>query len=135
MSFIDRIHGWCCLGLSLMITAGYLAGCGPSTPVVEYAKVAGKVTYNGEPLKMGKVSFQPAFGARAVGEIGPDGTYNLKAAVGPNTVMIESHEPGAEPGGPEAEKMMKSDPVTYIPLQYATNTSGLSFEVKKGQAN
>jgi hypothetical protein len=93
------------------------------------------VTYQGKALKMGTVSFQPPFGARAVGDIQPDGTYKLKGVVGPNTVMIASHEPGAEPGGPEAQKLMKTDPKTYIPMSYASNASGLSFEVKKVPLN
>lgn len=124
-----------CLVLGLMVLSGHFAGCGPRAPKVEYADVAGKVTYKGEALKMGTVSFQPTFGARAVGEIKPDGTYTLKGVVGPNTVMIESHEPSALPGGPEAAKGMKTEAKTYIPMTYAASTSGLSFEVKKVQLN
>jgi hypothetical protein len=136
MRFLDRLPGGlCCLVLGFLVLCGCFAGCGPSQPKIEYADVAGKVTYKGEALKMGTVSFQPASGARAVGDIQPDGTYKLKGVVGPNTVMIESHEPSAKPGGPEAEKMMKSDAKTYIPMSYASNASGLKFEVKKVKVN
>lgn len=117
-----------------MASALGLAGCNRG-PVIKYADVDGKVSYKGEALKMGTVSFQPAFGARAVAEIKENGTFSMKGVVGPNTVMIESHEPGAEPGGPDAPKMMKSDPKTYIPIKYASNQSGLKFEVKEGTKN
>lgn len=130
--FQPRAYGRALILLSMVIPA---AGCGSRGPKIEYADVVGKVTYKGEALKMGTVSFQPTFGARAVGDIGKDGTYKLKGVVGPNTVTIASHEPGAEPGGPDAQKMMKSDPKTYIPMKYASNDSGLKFEVKPGKPN
>jgi hypothetical protein len=114
---------------------GHSTGCGPRQPKIEYADVTGKVSYKGEPLKMGTVSFQPTFGARAVGDIQSDGTFKLKGVVGPNTVTIASHEPGAQPGGPDAQKMMKSDPKTYIPMKYSTAASGLKFDVQGGKAN
>ena len=60
------IHGrTCCLGLALGLIVGHLAGCGSSEPTVELAEVTGKVTYQGEALKMGTVSFQPPSGPRA----------------------------------------------------------------------
>lgn len=131
--FIDNSTG--CLMLGFVIVCGNLAGCGPSGPQIEYADVTGKVSYKGVALKMGQVSFQPEFGARAVGEIKEDGTYQLRGVVGPNSVTIESHEPGALPGAPDAPRMMKSEPKTYIPYKYATSSSGLKFDVKAGTTN
>lgn len=131
---IDQVRV-CSLGVLLMILGGGLAGCGSGAPKIEYADVTGKVTYKGEALKMGQVSFQPATGARTVGEIQKDGTYSLKGVVGKNAVAIESHEPSAAPDSPDAPKMKKADPITYIPLKYAGNSSGLSFEVKAGTKN
>lgn len=125
----------CCFGLVLGLITVQFAGCGPSKPVVEYAEVKGKVTYNDDPVKIGTVTFQPDFGAPSVGNIQADGTYTLTGVVGLNTVSIESHEPSAEPGGPDAAKAMTQPPVTYIPMKYASVDGGLKYEVKAGETN
>ena len=52
--------------------AGLLAGCGPGEePHPETVPVQGKVTYQGQPVPKGTVTFQPASGQPAVGEIQP----------------------------------------------------------------
>lgn len=126
---------WSCFVLLISASVNGLAGCGPSEPVVEYADVKGELSYNGEALPKGTITFQPEFGSRTVADIQPDGSYSMKAVVGKNTVMIESHEPGAEPGGPDAAKMMHSDPEAYIPIKYSAPSSGLTAEVKAGETN
>ncbi len=55
-----------------------LSGCGSSGP--EMAWVGGKVTYKGQPVPRGLVSFQTtaADGRNATGMIQPDGSYELQ---------------------------------------------------------
>lgn len=55
-----------------------LSGCGSSGP--EMASVSGKVTYNGQPVPKGTISFQTTDpdGRNATGMIQPDGSYELQ---------------------------------------------------------
>lgn len=110
-----------------------LTGCGFSdAPKREYADVTGTITYQGEPVTMGTVMFQPASGAPVIGEIQGDGTYEIKAVVGPNEVMIF----GGERLDPEEQAQRKADnsppPENLLPAKYATPASGLTFEVVPG---
>lgn len=126
--------GWfCCVmlvGLALALTSG---GCrrGP-----EIVSVSGKVTFNGQPLKFGSVTFQPQKGQPARGEIQSDGTFTLStfkpgdgAVVGPHKVRVacyESQRAPANTGGGE-----QSLGKLLIPVKYTFfDQSGLTAEVK-----
>lgn len=70
-----------------------LAGCGGGG--MKTAVVRGKVTYKGAAVPNGTVSFIPASGPAATGEIQPDGSYTLTtyrsgdgAVLGPHKVVI-----------------------------------------------
>jgi Protein of unknown function (DUF1559) len=52
-----------------------LLGCAESRP--KTAVVTGKVTYQGKPVPHGTITFVPANGPAATGEIRPDGSYTL----------------------------------------------------------
>lgn len=112
-------------------------GCGgPPAPVFEYGDVKGKVTYKGEALKMGTVSFQPERGSPGVGEIGPDGTYSLKTITGVNKVKIVSEEAPKPPAGPDDPNRAKggtAPPKKFIPDKFGTGEAGLTFTVKTGE--
>lgn len=109
----------------------FIAGCGgPTGPVRKYADVSGKVSYKGVPLKMGTVMFQPASGPFASGTIQPDGTYRLKAEIGPNSVSIISRDP-EDPTPPDPAKLTTIvRPKSHIPEKYGEPASGLQFDVK-----
>lgn len=83
-------------------------GCGSSGP--EMASVTGKVTYNGQPVPLGTVSFQstdPKGGRNASGAIQPDGTY---------TLQTEEPGDGAQVGDYRVGIVAREDPVLdYIP--------------------
>lgn len=114
---------------------GLIAGCGPSAPKREFGDVTGKVAYKGAPLKMGKITFQPPFGSSTVAEIQSDGSYNLKAVVGANVVMIVSREePKEEPKTDKPNKPTGKEqpPKNLIPPEYGTPGGKLTFEVKAG---
>lgn len=113
----------CCLSM---------VGCGgPEGPVRNYADVTGKVSYQGVPLKMGTVVFQPASGPFASGQIQPDGTYRLKGEIGENSVRITSRDPEdtAPPDPANLTKIVR--PKSHIPEMYGEPQSGLKFIVKE----
>ncbi|MDA0835282.1 MAG: hypothetical protein O2955_19280 [Planctomycetota bacterium] len=118
--------------LFLGVLIGVFCGCGggDDAPVREYADVTGKVTYNGEALTKGKVMFQPPSGAMVVGDIQADGTYSLKGVIGPNSVAIESRDDQGQMSADNPKS--RQEPKSYIPPEYGTPASGLSFEVKAG---
>ena len=60
---------------TLVVVALLPVGCGPSYPTCY--PVSGKVTFNGEPVTQGTVTFYPADGRSAIGKIQPDGSYSL----------------------------------------------------------
>lgn len=134
LTLIYSHRGWFS-GLVLMWSALALAegGChrGP-----EIVPVSGKVTYNGQPLKFGSVTFQPQKGQPARGEIQSDGTFTLStfkpgdgAVVGPHKVRVacyESQRAPAKTGGGE-----QSLGKLLIPVKYTFfDQSGLTADVK-----
>jgi len=98
--------------------------------------VSGKVTYNGQPLKFGSVTFQPRSGQPARGEIQNDGTFTLStnkegdgAAVGMHQVRIACYESqrAAKPAGGGEQSLGK----LLIPVHYTLfDQSKLTAEVK-----
>ena len=122
------------LGLILCL----VAGCGAPTELKrEYADVTGKVSHKGAALTMGTVSFQPPAGAAVEGKIGADGTYSLKAVIGPNKVMVISREEAPGPVGPDpaarkAAEAASAKPKVFVPEIYGTAATTLSFTVKAG---
>lgn len=107
-----------------------LLGCGRRTNEPPLADVAGKVTYKGQPLKSGKIQFSHDLGRPYSQDLGPDGTYKMKAGVGHCKVTVEAREAGASikdrPG-------MSAPGKSLIPDKYmSTGKSGLTFDVKPG---
>ena len=121
-------------GIFCALVLGQLLGCGGGQPQVTTAEVAGKVTYKGQPLKLGTVSFQPPTGAFVSGDIKPDGTYSLKGVVGLNSVRIVSQEGAAIPAdATPQERKAAPPPKNLIPEVYGNSSSKLTFEVKPGK--
>jgi len=121
---------WAFCSCALLIQS---AGCGgPAGPKRVYSDVTGRVTFKGEPLKMGKVMFQPSSGPFASGDIEADGTYSLEAEIGPNTVMIVSSDPESPVSGDPSVRKNAPPPKSHIPEEYGTLNSGLEFEVEAG---
>lgn len=132
--------------LLLLVSLG-LAGCGPAT-----ATVSGKVSYKGQFLKGGNVTFVSLEGKpSASASIKEDGTYTItKVGVGKVKICVETQSlnpagkgktpmhysppPGAKPpegfsAGPDPATMAK----LYVPIppQYANpETTDLTYEVK-----
>jgi hypothetical protein len=128
-----------------------LAGCGSGRP--QTAKVEGKVTYAGQPVTFGEITFYPRQGRSATGRIQADGTYRLTtfsegdgALLGQHTVTIKAvkfPEPANQPKSMNEEiaRDLKgggrqgphAQPHWLVPSRYAQrDTSGLKAEVRKG---
>ncbi len=112
-------------------------GCGSSGP--EMASVHGKVTYNGQPVPKGTVSFQstaPEGGRNATGMINPDGTYTLQtenpgdgAQLGEYRVAISARDDAILDYIPKKPV----PPKRLVPEKYENpDTSGLTATVKSG---
>jgi hypothetical protein len=111
------------------VFACLFVGCMPSQPKRDTSLVEGIVTYNGEPLTMGQVIFQPESGPYAAGDIEPDGTYSLNAVTGLNHVQIISCDPEEETPIAERVPGTRKPPKSHIPERYSSGQSPLSFEV------
>jgi len=114
----------------LLVVLGAVVSCSTGTKM---ASVSGKVTYKGKPLKAGQIVFIDSKGKSAGAEIGADGRYEVKAAVGENAVMVES-QGSAGAAVKSAEGYSKSMPgKSLIPERYQSPaTSGLKYTVKAG---
>jgi hypothetical protein len=128
---------WRTLALSttLAVTIG---GCGSSAPDrPATVPVKGKVTYKGQPVTKGTVSFQPDQGSPATAEIQPDGTYSL-STFQPGDGAVPGHyrvgiiantaDPTMIPGSTPGYK----PPKDLVPKKYNDPmTSGLEATVSK----
>lgn len=121
-----RTASWLAAGLVIC----QFAGCsGDKLPKQQLAPVSGKVTYKGEPLKLGRIVFQPERGNGAATDIKSDGTYTLSGVVGKNVVTVASQEAAST-----NDKGLPNPAKSFIPEKYSLpGQSDLSFEVKDGQ--
>ena len=109
-----------------------LVGCGG--PDAGRASISGKVTFDGEPVKMGQISFEPQGQGRVgIAQI-VDGAYQMPPQQGPTpgkyTVRITADRPSSKPAA-------ASDPSgrgagesyeQYIPVKY-NQRSELSVDI------
>lgn len=124
--------------LVLLVCAPLVAGCGPAGP--ERAEVSGTVTFNGQPVEQGAISFFPApgvTGPEAGGEI-KDGKYHIPKKTGPvvgkNRVELRSfqksgrmiQDPTGKPG------TMAEEIANIFPDEYGRQST-LVKEVKSGR--
>ncbi len=115
--------------MMLVVLAG---GCGPRRPPL--APVSGQVTYEGKPLKTGKIQFLPAEGRSATGKIRDGRIEEVGTFDRGDGVLVGSHRVAIyafirEPVGMEA-------PPWVIPQRYGDPaTSGLTAEIRSGKTN
>lgn len=116
---------------------GPIAGCSESLDRPKTFPVAGKVTYKGQPVPKGTITFQPDQGQASVGEIQPDGAYRLStfgegdgAVPGHYRVYVISNtaDPNLMPGSSPGWK----PPKDLVPAKYGkAETSGLETTVSE----
>ena len=133
-----RTRSLCVVALSAILTM-LAGGCGEKSEFPATEPVSGKVTYKGQPVTKGTITFQSDAGQTATGMIGPDGTYTLStfgekdgAIPGHHKVMVIANDadptlmPGSSPG--------YKTPKDLVPKKYSElNTSGLEADVAKGK--
>src|SRR5262245_45677289 len=130
--------GW----VVLLLFLPSLAGCGAKKTAV----VSGAVTYKGQPLTVGAVTFHGADGRIESANIDPQGNYTMsQAPVGPVTVTVAVSQPRLapvardnRPGGkpvkhPGEEQAGPALKPVNIPGKYKDpSSSGLTFTVNQG---
>jgi hypothetical protein len=130
----------CCVSWTLLL----VAGCGGAEDGPPRQRVSGTVKWNGEPLKQGRIQFQPTGqGGPAGGASIVDGSYAIANAEGlvPGKYQVliygaadaaqpSSVQPGLPGDAPPPKKAVK-DP---IPDQYNAKTR-LTAEVTKDGTN
>jgi hypothetical protein len=139
MVFFSRgrlAYGLCLAVASLAMAAA--SGCGPSK-----ASVTGTVTYSGQPLPSGTITFASEAGAKPV-KASPitDGKYTITDFIaGPAKVTVLTTPPPSgggkpPPGAPAIAVPTTAAPGKYVPIPAKYNNpqqSGLSYDVKGGE--
>jgi hypothetical protein len=109
-----------------------IGGCGPSggAPALETVPVKGKVTYKGQPLARGVVTFEPrGSGRAATGEIEPDGAFELTTLKKGDGAAPGKHRVSVSGTGPSAKAEL-------VPRKYTeVNTSKLEVEVTRDKTD
>jgi hypothetical protein len=116
-----------------VVTFACLLGCGGAD--ASRASISGKVTFDGAPVTMGQISFEP----QGPGRIGiaqiVDGAYQMPPQQGPTpgkyTVRITADRPSSKPAAsaPDASGRGAGESYEqYIPVKYNTR-SELSVEI------
>lgn len=112
-------------------------GCGgTNTDLPSTTPVTGKVTYQGQPVSNGLVTFHPSDGSKpASGQTGKNGDFTLStfergdgAVFGKHKVTIVAYPEGQD------VSIVPADKLTYtVPKKYVNEaTTSLEVEVKKG---
>ena len=111
-------------GLAVFSAAGLVLAAGCSDSGLKLGRVSGKVTYKGQPVQGGIVSFMPdeakgTVGPPASGAIGSDGSYTMStnssgdgALVGYHKVAVVGVDPN--PVNPGAAVDPESNPEGYM---------------------
>jgi len=106
------------------------AGCNPSGP--KLAQVSGTVTWNGEPIPAGNISFFQVDGnSNEVGGTITNGKYDL--GVPPGKCRVEIHASREKPGQKDTVMGLRAREA-YIPIRYNSKTI-LTAEVQENSKN
>ncbi len=150
----DLRSRWCSLGL-ICLAGAFVAGCsGTDAPAL--APVSGTVTLKGAPLAEAQVTLVPEKGPVAMGISDLEGKFKLKtgsldgAVVGSGKVAVNAS--GGQDSGLDAnmtpedmqamaiagtldEAMNKQNKPLINEKYTRADTSGITFDVKKGEEN
>ena len=114
------------------LSAAVPLGCGRTGPPT-YG-VEGRVTYRGQPLPLGTVSFLPEKGVLAAAGIGHDGRFSLRLPAGHYGVAVNAVQP--PPSGVDLLETNYVPPPPLVPTKYARlATSGLAAHVEPRHDN
>ncbi len=94
----------------------------------ETVPVKGKVTYKGQPVTQGVVTFEPVDAGRvATGDIQSDGTFVLTTVKTGDGAVVGRHKVGVGVSGPAGKKSRETLPGKYG----SVNLSGLEAKVSR----
>jgi hypothetical protein len=116
---------------ALVLLVALVFGCAPSGP--KTYPVSGTVTFDGQPLQDGYVTF-----VSSGGDIGPDagkisaGEFSFRAQAGPKRVEIQANRP--KPGAAADPAMGAVPQEQFIPSHYNLQST-LTAEVKPDGEN
>lgn len=122
--------------LSLLLLALCALGCGKSGP--ERAAIEGNVTFNGQALKEGTITFFPTKGGVTAGGKIENGRYSLDAdqgpTLGPNRIKVNAFGKSGRKeyvtyGDPTSG--LKDEVIEIIPAKYNVKST-LEFDVQSG---
>jgi hypothetical protein len=119
------------------------AGCG-SDNGLDLARVSGKVTYKGEPIKNGTIIFQPdeskgTTGPQAIGTITSDGSYILSSETAGDGAVVGHHKIGIlgledKPAeGAAAMPNPEEDPLKFMAAKAQAGIDAAKNARKSGQ--
>ena len=118
--------------LGFLVCGFWPIGCGSSGPPT--GSLSGRVTYNGQPLTTGVITFvNEKTGIGDGCDLDSSGSYRISSIqVGEYRVALQGHPPPPEP--PQSLKQGQKSWKLNIPAEYqAPQTSGLTATVKKGK--
>jgi hypothetical protein len=117
-----------------------VAGCGSGNGL-NLARVRGKVTYKGEPIRNGTIVFMPdeskgTTGPQAVGTITSDGSYILSSESSGDGAVVGYHNVGilGLESNPISEKALPDpgeDPLKYLAEKTASGLKAANENAKK----
>ncbi len=118
--------GWVCLCVTALVLTGCGGGGGKPT-----GSVAGKVTYNGNPVAAGNVNLLSTAGVGAQAAIS-NGAYKIDSPLpaGEYSVYVSAPLPTPQPPGKPAAPVAKFE----VPQKYQdAKQSGLKLTIKPGR--
>jgi hypothetical protein len=141
-NFAARATRPACLRLVPLCLVILAVGCSHGASV-DTAEVTGKVTYKGQPLPGGRITFLTTGGFAHQGVIDENGNYTVNAPRGDVLIGIDnrmlqgrSRGPGKQPilraPGSEEPVKMKGHYVALPSKYYSPQDSGLTYNVQQG---
>jgi len=121
-------------GLMLLVAGLALCGCGSAGPDV--SKVSGTVTFKGQPVRDGIVSFMSDSGFGTSALLGEDGSYQLRSQHGkgiPSGIYKVTVSPMSEDVAESKSRSYRVAKRDDIPSKYQDfETSALELRVEEG---
>jgi hypothetical protein len=112
---------------SILLSLALCWGCGTAVDApTETIAIKGKITYKGQPVTQGVVTFEPRDSGRAAtGTVQADGTFVLTTYKEGDGVVVGRHKVSVSGTGTKSNR-------EFMPVKYTSpNTSGLEADVSR----
>ena len=131
----NPLRSWC-YSLSALIAICLMVGCGTSVEAVPSGTASGKITFNGKPLKQGRINFVSATtGTGVYSELQEDGSYEMSGEIPAGDYRVFFTPPGLGDAPPsESTKPKLNDALKDLPKKYKNEqSSDLQVVIKEGE--